>query len=109
MPPASELLGYGAIAVAGAMAVAVATAVGRSLKWCANFFAKSLSVHLVLQLGDSPAVQELIRNAVSDQLDARPLTNGKGWVVMQAIMAHIGLEIDEVFPESIPPPVVKSQ
>ena len=32
---------------------------------------------------------------VDERLDARPLTNGKGWKVMQAVADHLGIEIDE--------------
>ena len=36
-----------------------------------------------------------VAKAVSAELDARPLTNGKGWRVMQAVADHLGIEIDE--------------
>jgi len=36
-----------------------------------------------------------VAEAVSAELDARPLTNGKGWKVMQAVADHLGIEVDE--------------
>lgn len=43
-------------------------------------------------------LREWFRNEVSEivdeRLDARPLTNGKGWKVMQAVAEHLGIDVE---------------